>query len=75
MPKNFVSDHIELLVFNSLFQNNYFKTKVSQKKKIQVHVFKVPVFFFVISLTKPLAFCVLDYYRKIKENVLNIFTY
>ena len=45
MPKNFVSDHIELLVFNSLFQNNYFKTKVSQKKKIQVHVFKVPVFF------------------------------
>ena len=35
MSKNFVSDHIELLVFNSLFQNNYFKTKVSQKKKFK----------------------------------------
>ena len=74
MSKNFVSDHIEPLVFNSLFENNYFKTKVSQKKKFKYTCLK-RLFFFVISLTKPLAFCVLDYYRKIKENVLNIFTY
>ena len=57
----------EFCVFDSdgLFQNIFFKTYFAENK-VKVHVFKVPVL--VASLTEPLSFCVLDYYRKIKES-------
>ena len=48
---------VELLFFNSLFQNNYFNKHFAENKvKIQAPVF-------VASLTEPLSLCVFDYYR------------
>ena len=59
-----VFDFIELLFFNGLFQNNYFKKHVSQKTNFKYKCLKC---LFVVSLTEPLSFCVLDYHRKICE--------
>ena len=52
--------NLELLFFN------FFEKNISQKKKVKVEVFKVPVF--VASLTELLSLCEFNYYRKIKEN-------
>ena len=52
---------MEWPVSKQLFQKIYFT-----ENKVNLHVFKVPVF--MASLTEPLLLCVFDYYRKIKEN-------
>ena len=56
-----VFDNTVMACFKTFFFKTYFA-----ENKVKVHVFKVPVF--VASLTEPLSFCVLDYYRKIKES-------
>ena len=53
-----VFDFIELLFFNGLFQNSYFKKHVLQKTKCLNCLF-------VVSLTGPLSFCAFEYYRQI----------
>ena len=62
----YVFDCLELLFFNGLFQNNYFKKHISQKRKLK-HTY-LKCLFCVASLTEPFSFCVFDHDRKIKEN-------
>ena len=57
-----VFDFVELLFFNGVLQNNYFK-KHFAINKVKVHVFEVP-----------LSFDVFDYYRKICKRKQTAFT-
>ena len=63
-------DCLEVLFFNVLFQNNYFKKHFTENKvhacMQRVHMFEVSVF--VALFTEFLLICVTDYGRKIKQD-------
>ena len=58
---------IELLFFNVVFQNNYFKIYILQKTKLKYTCLKclIVACLIVASLTELLSFCVFDYYREV----------